>query len=835
MANKTRKQKFNLLFEIIAIIGSICVLILSLLADLNIFTIPEFFILNIQDQEGLFFTLFTVQASVSTVSIAIVSIITGLINEYVLGISISGFITNLKPKIFKHNRLIIANLLVTFLNYVGVSYAFFNLCISLFAVSIFITILLIREIYIVFLGKNNIRSEIENYVLNYYNTDILNNLHTELLSAIETGNTLIVNANLDVIKRIFENEVVSFNYSMTSTLKQLSNIICDAFDKTTFKHNSQKSNNFLMFICDIYSIANKSEEVPLHLNIWEDMDTSFFRAIHDLEFEQLKEDGVYYRLHAELCKNLKGREEKTIRDSNLKYYASWMYSLLIKNPRLQESEKGRIKKNLYDMLHLALCYRNFNQTDDAFDSLLVYETCNFHKTMIDNGDYDGITKLFFEHARFNNDKKAHTLIYIITMIYLYYLAKREKLVDGAKLQAYANKILADNHNTNSYFYLHINILQFVKEYLPFIKTILSGWEYMDEGEAKWMIMDHVIDDFFVFIALGKFWEKDSIENVIEILAPKEMFPLYDRYFAKDNGENVKTLYAEFEALINKEKDVTLIDDKITILKDIFNKRYRDETIKEGKERKITDEQKEWFAKKVTEYLTEINATTLSPFKFNNADVDTAVTLLPRQIVYHSILSHYFFEEKTFDKHIKEHIFTEAITSFIRSFFDRIEYKEVSFDYKEKQKTLIELAESIGVNPTVVIGNRDEFWDEEENNILKKYTENMTRIKYPGGYNYYFLLDNSLIEFSMENITIEYKEPTLDNVRRKCKDVDADNILYNVTNDIYIPFAKKEVEEYIKDTEKIIIAYADIKLRLKEGKVGAGIEITNKKVKNKRSQ
>ena len=66
-------------------------------------------------------------------------------------------------------------------------------------------------------------------------------------------------------------------------------------------------------------------------------------------------------------------------------------------------------------------------------------------------------------------------------------------------------------------------------------------------------------------------------------------------------------------------------------------------------------------------------------------------------------------------------------------------------------------------------------------------------------------------------------------------MEADNILYNVTNDIYIPFAKKEVEEYIKDTEKIIIAYADIKLRLKEGKVGAGIETTNKKVKNKRSQ
>ena len=77
-----------------------------ILADLGIIFIPDIFTLNIKDTESLFFTLFTVQASVSTVSIAIVSIITGLINEYVLGISVSGFITHLKPKLFKHNRLI---------------------------------------------------------------------------------------------------------------------------------------------------------------------------------------------------------------------------------------------------------------------------------------------------------------------------------------------------------------------------------------------------------------------------------------------------------------------------------------------------------------------------------------------------------------------------------------------------------------------------------------------------------------------------------------------------------------------------------------------------------
>ena len=83
MSKKITTQKNNLIFEIIAILCSIVILIFFILADLGIIFIPNIFTLNIKDTESLFFTLFTVQASVSTVSIAIVSIITGLINEYI--------------------------------------------------------------------------------------------------------------------------------------------------------------------------------------------------------------------------------------------------------------------------------------------------------------------------------------------------------------------------------------------------------------------------------------------------------------------------------------------------------------------------------------------------------------------------------------------------------------------------------------------------------------------------------------------------------------------------------------------------------------------------------
>lgn len=107
---------------------------------------------------------------------------------------------------------------------------------------------------------------------------------------------------------------------------------------------------------------------------------------------------------------------------------------------------------------------------------------------------------------------------------------------------------------------------------------------------------------------------------------------------------------------------------------------------------------------------------------------------------------------------------------------------------------------------------------------------MHRIKYPGGYNYYFLLDDSLIEFSMEDISVKYANPTWDDIKHKCRDVDSDIVLYNVTNNIYIPFSKNEVMEYVCNTEQKITVCAHIKLRLKGEKVGVGIGLTADKNK-----
>lgn len=825
--NKLSIKTKQTIKEVLIIAIILLITVVSILADCSIIQPPTLMLSKINDVENLFFTLFTVQASVSTVSIAIVSIINGLVNDYVLGISISRFIMHLKPVILKHGRLIMANLIICILNYFCLSYCFFNVCIALFVTSIIITVLMIKEIYIIFMGKTVVRQEIHRYVYENYDSSILNDLNTELLSAIETGNSSVIQEDYNAIKVIFKKEVEKNRFQKTDIIDQLSSIICDAFEKTSYKHNGQKNNQCLLLVCDVYKIANQQENSPLHLDIWNRIIEDFLRSLNDISYEQLKKDYAYYILHDELYKNLNGRTNEEIRNSPLKYYSVWVYSrLLSDDSNLNNDEKNLIKKTIYEMPSLSLHYNHFDSSKEYIEELLICELCNLHRAMIDKGDNAGIKKLFFDHIRFETNNFDHVVVYIITMIYLYYLSSREALINKKPLQHNALRIIKENHEQNAYFYYNIDLLKIAKEKLSFIKTLMHNWEYMNELEAKWLITDYVVEDFFIFTSLDKFWENNVLSEMVSILAPDTMFPLYSRYFSNDNRDSFVKLYTDFEKLFNKEKSESNVNEKISLLNDVFNERYKSETIKQGELEKISDDDITKFSNILISKIQEVNDTELSAFGFKYPENDGKIIEDDNTIVYVDVISSCFFQHNSSEKYLQDNIITQTITSFIKSILKNIAFEKISYTQKNKQQKLINMIEESEIIPTVAIGNRDEFWDEEESDILKKYTAKMKKIKYPGGYNYFFILDSELIEFSMTNLRVEFVDLSWEEIKHRCKENENGKWSFNVTNDIYIPFDKSEIEKYITNTKKKVLVYADIKMRLKSDKVGAGIQIVS---------
>ena len=111
-------KKKTLIIELLIIFSAALLYAVAMLADFSVMLPPDFLILKYETPADLLLTLFSVQASISTISIAVVSIITGVTNETIYGVSVSKYITSIKPKIFKHKFLIIASLVWIFGNYI---------------------------------------------------------------------------------------------------------------------------------------------------------------------------------------------------------------------------------------------------------------------------------------------------------------------------------------------------------------------------------------------------------------------------------------------------------------------------------------------------------------------------------------------------------------------------------------------------------------------------------------------------------------------------------------------------------------------------------------------
>lgn len=91
--------------EIALVLFCVGAILFSWMTDMSFIKIPEELLMKISSIEDFLFTIFSVQASIATVSIAVISIITGFANECYLGVSISEFITTIKPCILTHKRL----------------------------------------------------------------------------------------------------------------------------------------------------------------------------------------------------------------------------------------------------------------------------------------------------------------------------------------------------------------------------------------------------------------------------------------------------------------------------------------------------------------------------------------------------------------------------------------------------------------------------------------------------------------------------------------------------------------------------------------------------------
>jgi len=814
----------TVLIEILVLLIIFIITVMSLLADFSYIDIPNFLVLNVTDVEGLLFTLFTVQASVATISIAVVSIVTSILDDTVCGISVTRYITNLRPVIFKHHTLIIVSLCIIPINYFCVSWALFNLSIALFILSIVINIKLVNNVSVVFHGKEKIRNNILDFLSVNYSSDYIITLTEETMAAIEVGNSLKIKENYEAYKLIFTQEVLRTNYNESEIITQLSHTFSDILSKIVRMHDPRQSNECILFICEIYDIANENSNKPLYLKLWEEIISDYLVVLKELSYEQLCDSCLFILLRNKLYDNIRGLTAEQQKESRIKYYSSEIYHALFeKKDRFSKEEKEKILINVYN--HVAASIDYSDEKNMIIRRLYMYEMCYLHKIIIEEGDCNELTELYFKYISYSrNNNSENDIIYLVTLIYLYYLSSREPMLNESPLQTKALNILAENKFGISYFYFNVDIINIIAhEYLS-IQALMRNWEYSNSRDWKVMIIHDVVFDFFVFTLLNSCWKIEKLSDSIKTMFPTGLFSIYSRYFEDEETTVLKENYKIYNDLFSQELTENDRIENVQLLHDVVSVLYKNEALEDAEKNAATPQIIESTKRIIADKIVSVIEEDIIHFK-NHHDIPNTEEIEKQNVmILQGTLPVEFLSTDKYDNRILDSIHSAIISYFLRTISSHIDLETVNYKSKTKQELLIKKVQQLGIKGDVVIGNRDRHWNEDNQTLLKDFTDDMVKIRYPRGANSYYILDSSLIEFSLENIRVEFKDLLWEEIDKKESKDNTGKFLYNITNNIFLPFEKAELQRYMECRYKKFIVTADVKYRFHKDKVGAGIRI-----------
>lgn len=352
--------------------------------------------------------------------------------------------------------------------------------------------------------------------------------------------------------------------------------------------------------------------------------------------------------------------------------------------------------------------------------------------------------------------------------------------------------------------------------------MLRSWEIYENGVVKTVVMDSAIIDFLVFFSLEKYIWENEIYEIIKLISEKDAFWLYSRYFTdgtKNFEDSFSTFLKEMFGITNEEH----IAAKIDLVKNALIKLCKEESIMQGIDNAITFESLKIFSNKLNDLANQISNEVLNEFS-KSKNIDDCIKKNNICICQFQ-LSNSTINEDNLNEDFNNLLTSIIINTMLKNIYNAIKVEQIDYDNRNKQSKLIELNEKYSKTSNIYIGNRETFWDEDDRELLIKYSSKMIHLSKNDGYNEIYLLDSNLIYFKLSNITIKSKDLSEDNFDSIGVKYENNEYLYNIANDVYVPFAQKELIEHIHRTKKNIMIYANIEYKLFEDIVGTGIEIT----------
>ena len=797
-----------------------------------------------------------IQATVSTLTIALVALISNNICETYMGIAVSDYYLNIRPYIFKQKIIIFSSIILIPLSCTFYIVKWYGLVFGIFWTTIFLVYLSVIEIYLLFRGLQKAQEEIELYVSEVVMQPISNKKRYDKIK--------------NILSPFIKNWSNICNSQTQNEYDRYKTIFMTAFD-FLIEFDAQKSTPILEGYCEKHISALIQDEgvkikgcgIEMLVDVYEHLRK--ITTSDEFNGEISDSFNLFDKLAQKLYDALKSMSLPSIETT---FNWSYLMDIVVRTAFCIafEDEKIRFLSDLRAVLSFSAAMGSVAKFEEQYnkepiDDIVAYwgknvrrpyldsaydipecrkkDYLNFRcqnyfyycKGFIDNEYMDLIKENVFYREIPNSSYsigRTEIMYYLSIDCYLYYLSEKEstECID-IDLKNAAKQLLADEQIVGLNDFLFSKIERSVLEYTDLEKDLqkmLEKCEWFSKYDnCKTLIMEDVVREFYVFMQIlmdNRYRFRD--ENKFNL--SEKPFVYVNQFLEGHKVQTKENLKRFYELFQNNSKNIDNdIDEMYLKLEKYIKSAYKEVEIKEAK-----DEQEKYNAlfggKNVINNVCENVIKHLKDITGGLNVQDSKENI--KWTAQLSLLNCNLFTQMINDDEL-DSIYTDIrgslVANVINELLKRKLLKKVSRKEFENDDEYLSFLRKENIR--TLMGSEYIFKNSDYRNAdkFKSFCNECQCIFYGFFQSGGIALKGNSIKVSIKDVKISVRPVPLSDDYMP----DENGIVsYNITNDIIIPFHKDEFMVYINNKRKLLSISIEVEFITRKNNIGLYIDRNN---------
>lgn len=839
------RKKYRIMEYIAIAVITICVVV-GIISDICVSNGHVWH--GIKDIDAFSLTLLQIQAGISTLTIALVALISGNISDEYMGVSISDYYLNIRPVILKQKTIIIGAMGLLFINVALHQWNLYNLVICLFWVTGILILVSIIELYALFRGKSVVMQEIEDYILyildgNYVyekKRDIFKNFSISWVTQNEKQSYYEYEQYLSVFKCFIESLLTYKNNQCIQDIEIECVKISHCF---LCEEKVQSCLNGINFIQDIYEKMwifvrdndVKSLNIEARFNVFGQVVPELQKSMKNMATNEVEECLNWKCLSDDIARvvlefNYNSEPDDVIGELENVINFSRFLGYYLKERKNRYNEENVINHAFWGEILKTLYFSVYNVSDSVQEIYLLhkiklYFAYSYGLVINDLGFIVKEYLYFNTMSQYHYDRNKYFDLLCISMhCYLYYLGKKEG--DDCvlpEIKNVAKEIIEDNRIKNIFKCFLYNSFSrddgmFETDIEKAIYNLVSRYEMFPKyANAKTMIMQDVVQEFYVFMVLyceNLYYFKDILPKALK----NEMNMYYSRFLGEKES-HTKEVFTKLYMLVESGKTKEAVSNEVNLLYNKFEnyilKRYKEEAVTEAEQKQkeyIENVDEKSLIRQIKEQTYAHISNVFEPI------VDS--TLPKKNVMKIRLLRCSYLTDRIQSENINgffssmDGVLVSNLIAILlkiravseknrRDFLDDIEYIQT---LKNKDINML-------IGSEFILKNQDYKMKKD----FDKYTESCTCI-FTGGTNAGLALKEGGIKFSIQDVNVSIHPMTFQESDSEY-DSNQDKYIYKIKGNVPAYFEKDELKTYIFNERKILDVSIKVTLTVKEKDIG----------------